>query len=128
VQRAGTQQPWPQPLADGTLLVCLPKGIYKPAWSEYALSVRETLNSPYPDNQPVVAEDGSWTYRYFQESLDVENGRSEYTNRALLQCLADGIPVGVMRQISGKPHVLYHIVGLGLVTGYQDGYFTIRSC
>ena len=35
-------------------LVSPAQGIYKPAWSSYALSVKETLNGSYPDQAPIL--------------------------------------------------------------------------
>ena len=71
IERTGTDEAWPQPLPDGTLLASRAKGIYKPAWSQYALSVRQTLEGPYPDREPVVRADGTWSYPYFQEGKDL---------------------------------------------------------
>ena len=39
------------------------RGIYKPAGSEHALWVRQTLRGVYPDEEPTYHPDGSWTYR-----------------------------------------------------------------
>jgi putative restriction endonuclease len=63
-EHAGTDAGWPAPLAssDGdepTFLATRAKGIYKPAWSQYALSIRQTLDGPYADREPVRREDGS---------------------------------------------------------------------
>ncbi len=69
---AGSEAAWPQPLPDGTRLISSPKGIYKSEWSKYALSVRQTLHSKYPDREPVSRADGSWTYLYHQEGEDPE--------------------------------------------------------
>jgi hypothetical protein len=66
-EHQGQDVPWPQPMQNGTFLVNKAKGIHKPAGLEYALSVRESLNGPYPDHDPIVHADGSWTYQYFQE-------------------------------------------------------------
>ena len=46
--RAGSIESWPTPLPDGTLLATKAKGIYKPAWSTAALSVRQSLEVPMP--------------------------------------------------------------------------------
>ena len=64
-ERIGAEHPWPQPMeTDGeyTPLASKAKGIYKPRWSEYALSVRQTLGGPYPDRGPLTREDGTWSY------------------------------------------------------------------
>src|SRR5439155_25991946 len=68
VDRAGEEHPWPQPIPDPdgeTLLASKAKGIYKPSWSQYALSVRQSLRGQYPDLEPVVREDGTWSFSYF---------------------------------------------------------------
>jgi hypothetical protein len=57
---SGQELPWPGMLDDGTLLVTKAKGIYKPKWSKFALSIRRQVASPYPDIPPVVRADGSW--------------------------------------------------------------------
>lgn len=124
--RAGTDQAWPRPISttEGeTLLVAKAKGIYKPEWSKYALSVRQNLRSRYEDRDPVVRPDGSWLYSYFQENPNPSSRDDEYTNRALLECVKDSIPVGVMRQVRAKPHSSYRVLGLALVVGWEAGYF-----
>ncbi len=60
IEHTGTTLPWPTPLSDGTLLATKAKGIYKPKWTRYALSVRQTLNSPYYDVTPVMHTDGNF--------------------------------------------------------------------
>jgi hypothetical protein len=124
---AGSEQPWPEPLVDGTLLVIKPKGIYKPKDWDYALSVREALNGPYADQKPEQHPDGRWTYRYFQENLDPAALEREYTNRAMLACIRDRVPVGVMRQISTAPKIRYKVLGIALVASWQDGYFQLEG-
>lgn len=113
IARSGTDQPWPKPLLDGTLLASKAKGIYKPSWTDYALSVRQSLTGPYPDREPVVRADGTWSYAYFQEGTDPETRDAEYANRGLVACLRDLVPVGVMRQVSAKPTSLYRVLTNG---------------
>lgn len=130
LDRAGTQQAWPPPIdtAEGpTLLATKAKGIYKPEWTPYALSVRQTLGGPYADQEPVLRDDGSWLYLYFQENEDPDARDSEFTNRGLLACMRDRIPVGVMRQISPKPNTQYHVLGLAFVTQWDGGYFILEG-
>ena len=122
-ERAGTEQPWPAPLPNGTRLATQAKGIYKPEWTDYALSVKQTLGSPYPDREPVWRDDGTWGYDYFREGEDL----GSYTNRGLFGCLRDRVPVGVMRQTKPKPSPRYRVLGLALVAGYQDGYFHLEG-
>jgi hypothetical protein len=125
-RHAGTEQPWPDSLAtpDGpTFLATRAKGIYKPSWSEYALSARQVLNSRYDEMGPYLRNDGTWSYGYFQENDDPEARDSEFTNRGLMLCWQDGIPIGVMRQTRPRPAVRYQILGLALVAGWDGGYF-----
>lgn len=123
----GSLEPWPDPLPDGTLLATKAKGIYKPSWSRYALSVRQTLESRYADRPLEIRGDDGWVYRYFQEDLDPAARDSLYTNRGLMACIRDSIPVGVMLQTKGKPDVRYRILGLGLVKDWSAGHFTIEG-
>jgi putative restriction endonuclease len=124
---AGTEQAWPAPLPDGTLLATRAKGIYKPRWSEYALSVRQTLSSPYADQDPSRGAGNSWIYKYFQENVDPAERDREYSNRGLLLCRDDHIPVGVMRQSSATPTVRYNILGLAFVAEWEEGYFVLKN-
>lgn len=127
IRKAGTEQSWPKPLPDGTILATKAKGIYKPGWAKYALSVRQTLDGPYPDRDPVKRPDGTWAYSYYQENDAPEDRDSAYTNRGLIACWEDKVPVGVMRQTSSKPRVRYHILGLALVVGWDGGYFFLEG-
>jgi len=126
-EHTSTILPWPTPLSDGTLLATKAKGIYKPNWTKYALSVRQALNSPYYDVAPVVHPDGTWSYSYFQENSNPADRDSAYTNRALIACYEDKIPIGVMRQVSIKPRANYQILGLALVTKWENGYFLLEG-
>lgn len=127
VERAGTVQSWPDPLNDGTLLATKAKGIYKPEWSSYALSVRQTIGGPYPDKDPMIRGDGTWVYAYYQEGDFPQNRDNEYTNRALMACMRDAVPVGVMRQVAVTPRVKYQVLGAALVAGWDGGYFYLEG-
>jgi putative restriction endonuclease len=127
---AGRLASWPKPLhIDGAevLLASKAKGIYKPAWSEYAVSVRQGVGGTYPDKEPIAARDGSWVYAYFQENRDQEARDQEYTNQGMLACWHDRIPIGVMRQVAAKPNSRYMVLGLAMVTGWDGGYFFLES-
>lgn len=126
-KRTGTKQAWPKSLPNGTKLASKAKGIYKPKWTKYALSVRQSLDSPYKDQEPVMSTDGSWYYAYFQENEDPAARDKEYTNQGLVSCWHDRVPVGVMRQTRKKPNVQYNILGLALVTGWERGYFYLEG-
>src|SRR5579859_1404983 len=102
-ERAGLVQPWPRSLDDGTLLATRAKGIYKPKWSEYALSIRETIDGPYSDKDHTTTPEGKWVYKYFQEGRSPLERDYFFTNRGLVKCLQDQVPIGVMRQVQLKP-------------------------
>lgn len=130
IERAGGEHSWPKALSiedEETLLASKAKGIYKPRWSKYALSVRQSLDTAYPDREPVIRADGTWSFSYFQENDDPEARDAEYTNRGLLECWRDRVPVGVMRQTSPKPAVRYRVLGLATVAGWDGGYFFLEG-
>ena len=94
---------------------------------EYALSVRQTLDSPYADKEVQRRPDGSWVYPYFQENRDPLQRDREATNRGLVKCMNDGIPIGVLIQTRPKPGVEYEVLGLGKVLEWKDGYFILEG-
>ena len=104
------------------------KGIYKPRGSRYALWIRQTLRGLYADKEPVVEPDGSWKYEYAPEGRGGQPDMTLDTNRALLRCMEEKVPIGVIRQIraSGVGRV-YEVRGLGYVTGFDGTYFTLRG-
>jgi hypothetical protein len=126
-EQHGKRISWPSPLPDGTFLVNKAKGIHKPRGWKYALSVRQVLEGPYSDRDPERASDGSWSYRYYQEGQRPEDRDRYFTNKALLANLADGVPVGVLRQASLKPNPQYEVLGLATVVDWKDGYFLLVS-
>lgn len=126
-QRTGHVVPWPEPLPDGTFLVNKAKGIHKPGGIPYALSVRQVLSGPYDDLDPEILPSGGWRYRYAQEGADPADRDRLFTNRGLLACQADGVPVGVLIQRSRKPNVRYEVLGLAYVRGWERGYFILES-
>ncbi len=65
--------------------------------------------------------------RYFQEGLDPQKRDQAYTNRGLLRCQADRVPVGVLRQVSLPPDPQYSVEGLALIIGWENGYFLLEG-
>ncbi|MEP7028469.1 MAG: HNH endonuclease [Candidatus Eisenbacteria bacterium] len=124
---AGQLVGWPGQLGDGTLLAGKAKGIYKPKWSTYALSVRQSLTGPYPDREIVHRPDGSWVFEYFQEGLDIHAMEASFTNQGLIECMKGIVPVGVFVQVKEKPKPMYKVLGLAIVTGYDVGYFYLEG-
>ena len=125
--RKGKEVPWPAPMPDGTFLVNRAKGIHKPRGWHHALSIRQALTSPYQDHEPEIKADGSWTYAYFQEGARPEDRDRYFTNRALVACQRDRVPVGVLRQTRANPVSSYMVLGLALVRDWQDGYFLLEG-
>ena len=124
---AGQERPWPGTLSDGTFLASRAKGIYKPSWTKYALSVRHSLRGPYSDRDHKLRSDGTWSYDYFQENTDSAQRDSEYANLGLVRCMEDGVPVGVFRQVARGPAARYQILGLAAVVGWEAGYFHLEG-
>jgi putative restriction endonuclease len=103
------------------------KGIYKPAGSDHALWIRQTLRRAYPDKELIVNPDGSWVYDYAPEGRAGHPDMSLDTNRALLRCLEDGAPVGVIRQVPSAGERRYEVRGLGYVTEFDGSHFRLRG-
>lgn len=112
---------------NGARLVNQAKGIYKPAYTDLALSVRTIQDGPYPDKEVEYRSDGSWVCQYFQENIDPSKRDEEATNRGLVRCMEENIPVGFLIKRKPKPGVEYDILGLGFVVGWNAGYFTIEG-
>ena len=65
--------------------------------------------------------------RYFQEGADPQQRDRAYTNRGLLRCREDNVPVGVMRQTSPSPNSRYKVEGLAVVAGWEEGFFLLEG-
>jgi hypothetical protein len=102
-------------------------GIYKPQGWIYALNVRQALNGPYPDRASLTRADAAGLYRYFQENLDPALRDQRFTNRSLMACQWDWVPVGVLLQVAPKPNVRYRILGVALVARWDAGYFYLEG-
>lgn len=127
MRHADEVRPWPRPTEPGVHLATVRKGIYKPQWSKYALSIRQNLSQTYPDLDPIWRDDGTWSYMYFQEGHDLDNPEGLFTNKALFNNWRDQIPVGVFRQATAAPKRTYHILGLALVVGWDGGFFFLEG-
>ena len=95
----------------------LMSGIYKPAWSEYALCIKMAPGSPYERKDEVIfLDDGRWLMTYSPRSggLDISD------NRALMRCVDDHAPLAVVQQVTDKTKgSTYRILGLGIITGFD---------
>ncbi len=66
-------------------------------------------------------------YSYFQENEDPSKRDTEYTNRGLMECWHDRVPVGVMRQMKASGPSRYKVLGLAVVGGWDGGYFFLEG-
>ncbi|HVT74775.1 MAG TPA: HNH endonuclease [Lacunisphaera sp.] len=102
-------------------------GIFKPAWSNYALSIASMLKSPYHDrlhHNP----DGTWWIQYSPR----KGGMEMELNVSLLRCRADRQPVLVLHQVSDKTSrsgARHRFLGLGIVEDFDAAkdLFRIRE-
>lgn len=106
-------------------------GIYIPSASRvayvhgrrYALSVHSSNTEVYDDQDPLPLADGTWLLDYAaHEGSDI----SQSYNKALMNCLSDGIPVGVM---TAEPEGGYRVLGLAFVERYNSAthMFTLHG-
>lgn len=109
------------------------RGIHKPAhvhgYKDYALSIRVTKESGYAD-MLFEQDDGTWILWYSEQLQNPESKDTskETYNRALLDCLYDGIPVGVFTQVAVNKGI-YECRGLAFVEEYdpQKGLFKLHG-
>ncbi len=92
-------------------------GIYKPAWSEYALCIKMAPRSPYEHKDEVIfLDDGRWLMTYSPRSGGLEIS----DNRALVKCMDQRLTVGVIQQITDKTQgSTYKVLGLGTINNYD---------
>ncbi len=109
------------------------EGIYKPAMDQYAFciwsrSAAGAVQEAYPDVfQPYP--DGSWTMLYAAK----EGSLASASNRSLLACLRDRIPVLVIVTSRAHSHpggARYRILGPALIEDFDraDRRFKLRGC
>ena len=125
-QRAGTETDFPERLPNGDLLATRAKGIYKPANSRFALSVRTQLNSKYQDGIFISIFDGGWAFAYHQET-DKRLGDRIFTNRALDENILHHRPVGVLQEVAihGKKGTKYFVHGVAVPIHKQGAYYIL---
>ena len=44
-----------------------------------------------------------------------------------MACQKDKVPIGVLRQIQAKPAVRYRVLGVALVSSWDEGYFFLEG-
>jgi hypothetical protein len=93
------------------------EGIYKPAWSNYALSIASMLKSPYSD-QMHHNPDGTWWIHYSPKAGSMDLA----ANASLVRCMTDKEPLLIIKQVSDKQSALgarHRLLGLGLVEQFD---------
>lgn len=121
---AGAIVPWSTLQPEGLLLATKAVGIRVPQGWDYALSVRETLSSPYLDSAVTNLPNGDWIYRYHRQTT---GAHARHNNAGLIRSMEDGVPIGVVIQQTPKPNVTYWILGLGTIVSFDDEWFTIAE-
>jgi putative restriction endonuclease len=121
---------YPMKTSSGIYLATAAAGIHKPSFSEYVLSIRSSTGKGatelYSDKEPVLENDGSWTYLYRHEMNGDESPETIWRNKALIKNMHDAVPVAVIRQLYvGR----YQILGLAYVADYntKTGYFFLMG-
>lgn len=93
------------------------EGIYKPAEATHALTIASMLANPYADRIEYNT-DRTWSFYYSPKSSSLESA----VNRSLFNCMKDGEPVLVIKQISDKTHskgARYKLLGLGVIEEFD---------
>jgi predicted restriction endonuclease len=103
------------------------EGIYKPANSDYTLSISSMLKSPYSD-QVFYNPDRTWWMNYSSKKGAMDHAM----NASLVRCMTDGQPVLVLRQESDKSSregSRHRLLGLGAVENFDaaTNLFRIRG-
>ncbi len=92
-------------------------GIFKPAWSQYALCISMLPRSRYDDKDEIVfLRDGRWLMDYSPRS----GGLEHHENKSLVRCMDDRVPLGVIQQVTDKTQgSTYKVLGLGIINNYD---------
>jgi hypothetical protein len=103
------------------------EGIYKPAWSNYPISISSMLKSQYND-QVFFNPDRTWWMHYSPKEGAMDIG----VNAALVRCMTDSQPLLVLRQVSDKTSAegsRHRLLGLGFVENFDAGtnLFRVRG-
>ncbi len=94
------------------------EGIYKPKWSNHALSIASMKVNPYVDEMTYLS-DGRWIIKYSAK----KGGPNIAANISMFSCLKDKEPVIVLEQIltkTSKKGAQYRLMGLGLIDTYDS--------
>ncbi len=103
------------------------EGIYKPANSNYTLSISSMLKSPYGD-QVFYNPDRTWWMQYSSKTGAMDHAM----NASLVRCMTESQPVIVLRQVSDKTSregSRHRLLGLGAVENFDPttNLFRVRG-
>ena len=92
----------------------------------YAITIYSSGGSRYVDKAVVWRPDGTWLLDYRAQKTEEGRATQWDQNRPLVNCLEDGVPVGVMVK---QPRGGYLVLGLGYVERYNEltGIFTLHG-
>ena len=112
--------------ADISIKMVAEAGIQKPAGQKYAISVTSTGYEGYPDRAVEDQGDGTWVFRYCEHAASYSDESKMPYNEYLLNCLYDGIPVGVFVREKGSE---YRCLGLAFVEEHDKatGEFVLHG-
>lgn len=112
------------------------RGIHTPkeadltgGWREgrkYAVTIYTSTGRRYADKSLIARPDGTWLLEYKEQKTEHGREMKWDQNRPLLNCLEDGVPVGVL---AGQPRGGYRVLGLAFVERYdaRSGFFTLHG-
>ena len=136
-EHAGQRLKVPQGGPNGTFLHG-PQGggIYVPKDSPYVLSLKSSWRandeSMYADPEPHYLDESqrNWVTKYHHVIPGPKGNAPIWKNARAINNMADGVPVGVFREIQGNHHEKIHwVLGVALITNYdpRTGYFTLET-
>ena len=105
----------------------VPRGSTSRLGLQYALGIRSVFKGPCADGRWRRRIDGSWRLEYCQEGHG-DDARALFTNRGLVRCAEDRVPIGVFVQQapdSSRIHVPYEVAGLALVRDWVGEKFVL---
>ena len=71
---------------------------------------------------------GGWLLKYHQENPDSAARDRMFTNRGLMRCIADRVPVGVLcERAPAARRSQYDVLGLAMPVRWSDGFFYFES-
>ena len=115
------------PEADSGFTLTAQRGIHVPSMQHYALSITVRKRSIYEedDKSLVSLPDGTWILEYSEHRNNSGKITDNHWNAGLLNCLRDGIPVGVFIEEEPSRYSRY----LAFVEDYQPdrGTFTLHG-